>query len=564
MLEYADNIGASLLYVLFGLLGINQLPESSSGSWEIEKKWVEVQDRTYMLSMTSRNLSQECSAVSKPGKSGFVVFPQTYMGRMRIFVNKHLIYTNSMSRPWNISQLMSKPLLSCDLFGSASEVRVEITAYFYFFTSVTGYPEVEPEYPQEYVFYEEVFVVASIVALALGIIGAILLVRITGRGDAFLYFAQQFSFFMLVGSHVPGRYFDISLDTAHSIVVIGGFLGLISMILNTFEVKQKLNYFFSSAVLSLGVTYLCHGYKHLTHLLVELLIVSALVGSICMMLYKILQVRLKKDYLESSLYFVFFLLILFDGAGSQVNRDSYFHLSSIALVASSIAFLRVLTGFNREKQKLIVANLRLESEAKTIDVVTSLNHSYKEIIHDIKSPLMSLKFSLVEPAKNTDLLVMLSERISSILSRISDDRLKRMIDWYSLRTFTSKLIELCEQKRSQYPKLKVHFENETEVPLELRYDPVDAITIFDEVLDNAIKYSDGSLIVSFAFDGCSKFSLVFSNALISGGPIESLNSIGYGIGLINIKKKMEDVGGSASVIRTDNRFEVVLTFVARN
>lgn len=561
LLSSIDTFALKILFATYSLLGIKDIPSNANSDWIVRERWVHQSDDTYRTIMISESLSSRCSKL----ESGFVIFPQTYMGQMKIYADDQLIYTNSLSKTWNITQLMSKPLYSCELFKNTKEVKLEINAYMQFFASVSGYPEISESFPVQYVFYDEIFVISSVVSLFLGIIGAILMAEFSTISEAVIYLFQQIGFFLLVVSHVPGRYFDISLALAHSIVVVGGFLGLIALILNTVEMKMsKFKVLIPTITPILILSYLFYGYKNATHLLVFLLIIASLLSSLFLCVYKIKSLKVKKDYLITSLYILLFILILFDGAGSQIKRDSYLHLSSIALIGTAITFLLVLKGFNSQQIKLLTTSLRLDSELKKIATISSLNNVYKEIIHDIKSPVMSLSFLLSDVDKNKSLISSIGDRVKSILARLEEQNLSRIADWYSGATFLSKIKSIKEEKSVVYHNFNILLQSIDLTEIEVYYDPIDLIVIIEEVFDNSLKYSDGSMIIKIDHDKKTKqLNCIFTNYNKNHKTEIDLIKIGSGFGLINIRKKILEMKGDVEVSYDEKYFSIHLKFKAK-
>ncbi len=562
MVSAIDAFAFQILVSLFSLLGVQDIPSTFNSEWIIQERWVETGDQTYRLKMTSSVLPQTC----RDEPTGFVVFPQTYMGRMNIYVDGKIIYTNSMSSKWHITQLMSKPLYTCAIFNDAKVVELEIYAYMRFFASVSGYPQFKRTFPQQYVFYDEMFVIASVVALFLGIVGAILVTQFSTITDAWLYLVQQASFCLLVASHIPGRFVDVNLAVAHTVVVIAGFLGLLTLTLNTVEISHRKKatlffIFFWPCVLP-GILF--YGFKDATHLLVFLLIIAALSATIFMIIYKFMHLKRNKDYFITSLYIVLLFVLVFDGAGSQIRRESYLHLSSIAFIATIIAFLRVLKGFNGQQKALITTSMRLDAELKTIDAVTGMYNDYREIIHDIKSPVMSLNFLLSDVDKNRSLISSISSRLNVILSRVEEEgKVSKISDWYSVEAMSLRVQQIFEEKTSVYEKLEFEQTHVENANLEIYYNPVDVQIIVEELVDNAIKYSDGKVRIIWSDIHDTMLSCRFLNKKVSDRNENQLGKIGLGIGLLNLSKKMKDMSGAAEIQSIGTTFSVELMFKKR-
>lgn len=554
-----DNYSFTLLVALFSLLGIEPLPNVSSQLWSVEKQWERTEDGGFLAVVSSRAVSEICNHERK----GHIVFPQVYMAQYEILVGDQVVYTNSMSRKWHLHELQSRPVINCSQIRLGDSVEMRVTSYLKFFASLNDYPYIVENYPLNQIFYVDLFFIAAITSILLGIISTILVTKYGSIREGVIYLAFHISFSALVISHVMGKFFDLPIEFAHTLVVLAanfsaGFLIIVSV---SNKALQKMIFIFLLIILSACI--LIHGYKNITHVFVILSIPIAMLTGAILSIGAFRAARLSRRYYLPLLYIVITVTVSVDAIRSQIVRDSFLHLSSIVLAASIIAFYHILEKVNNQKAALAVANSKLRSESMMIEKLNMMYIAYKEVIHDIKAPIMSLTFFLSDEKIDLKNVVPITSRLKNIVNRIDDVHVNRILDYYSVGSIISTIESIRAEKLAIFSAFECKIESRIEKLCTIFCDPVDIGIIVDEVFENSVKHGIGKVDVEIV----SKkkfvhfiFSCPAKDFYPNSNPEITSQFRGEGLGLRTIRKKVELMEGQFSLSSCPSKFiiEIIL------
>lgn len=537
MLENIDAFAFKILVIVYNLLGIQGVPSDQNSEWKIVEMWRELPDKTYLLELESDLISKVCNEVSL----GYIIFPQNYMGQIEIEVAGQVVFTNSMTSKWNLYEMQSRPIINCRTIKYGSMVKLRITSYINFFSSINHYPKISRSFPLEQMFYIDIFFVATIAALLLGLASTILVTKYTSKSQGLIYLIFHLSFATLVMSHIPGKFFEIPLPLAHTLAVIGAACSTGSLALVTTRSKFTIGVVSIFALLSALVSFIFLGFKHATHFMVFLSIPIAMLTALFLVVLEFRKSMQTKNYYPLLLYIAIMFVVSFDAIRSQIVRDSFLHLSSITLMASVIAFYYIIERVNLQKIELVATNIKLENESNMIRKINSMYLSYKEVIHDLKSPVMSLSFFLSAAELKKDNILIISERLKRIINRIDDVHVNRITDWYALISLIKSINSLQEEKTQLHKGLEFRIELNVVGLINVFCDPIDFSIVVEEILENSVKYGNGKTVLSIdIIDAFVVFS--FKSQIASSSEksdfLPPSSFPGSGLGLQGIKKKI--------------------------
>ena len=200
---------------------------------------------------------------------------------------------------------------------------------------------------------------------------------------------------------------------------------------------------------------------------------------------------------------------------------------------------------------------RIESEKK---IFKNMSESYllmKEIVHDIKSPIMSINFFLADPILYKEQIREVVNRVNSIINRISNDALNQKFGWYSVEFINSKIEEIVCTKMLM-SKVNIQSELQWKNDIEVYIEPVDFLIVIDEIVVNAIKYGIDKINLKTYLN--DSFVVIVDNHYNSNCRQDPWS---YGSGISNIKKKILSMDGKILFSENGGKFECKIGLMYR-
>lgn len=551
MLNSLDQWAAGFLLAVNVFMGISSIPIEKSDNWRAG--WVNIDGRE-VLNMESKTVGPTC----KENAGGFYIFPQVYMGQITIFVDGKAVYTNSMSEKWNLFSMLSRPVVNCELLYG-NEVIYRVYSYNSYFATTQTYPYYSRKMPISQIFYEEMFIISALIAFVVGCISILIMGAANLFKEGLNLFIFQLSLGFVAVSQSAGRFFDLYLGITHTLVVSTSVASLLTFMISTFSPRKIYIYFgaWMSCALAFTFIYLNPYGNLVSFLILVLLIPGASIISFCMFIYKYITFREDKDVILLILYGLFFLVITIDSILSQYIRESFFHISFLVIVGSIITFYRIINIYYIQLNNNFMLKHRLEIEHQKFKTISESLLYLKEVIHDIKSPIMSVSFFLTDPALYKNQLEHIVGRISDIINRISLDNLKKHIGWYSIDFLKSKIHEITDSKIAT-TKDKIQLDLQIDIDIELYIDPLDLLIVIDELIVNALKYSND--IVKIKISLTDVFSIQVENTYTEQAIKDPWS---YGSGIANAKRKISSMDGKLYVTNSLNYFMVTVVLQHR-
>ncbi len=244
-----------------------------------------------------------------------------------------------------------------------------------------------------------------------------------------------------------------------------------------------------------------------------------------------------------------------DQLAEKLNTDTN---TTIALDSTDSAMCRLAADINRELQNLREAYLRYQSGDREVkEAVTNISH-------DLRTPLtaicgyLDLLHRTADPEKQKEYLGIIEER-AEIMRQLTEElfRYSVMLTNEAMPTGDEVLVNqvLEESIAAAYPTLSARgIEPQVEITdthVVRTSNRAAVVRIFNNLLNNAVKYSEGDLTVSLTEDGTVRFSNKASE--LSADAVEHLFDRFYtrkasrdsaGLGLSIAKTLVERLGGS--------------------
>lgn len=544
------------LFMIYTLLGVKDIPEVPSPDWEIVERWQQQSDGTYRLHIKSNTLPNICK------DAGYVVFPQIYYGMTEIFADQSVIYTNSTEKRWNLTSVLARPILNCTYLKNAKEISLFMSSKTFYFASMYKYPFVLKSYPISQFFYEQIYIISGLIALILGFLGWYFFTKISMKNHAHAFLMYNLGFTVLMYAHIPSNISDIKVEIAHSLVFLSLNCILIYFSVFTFD-KILIKYVKSASAFFLAFCIafllLSNGSSAIIHALMVTFLFVAIAGVAYMVIYKIKN----GVFYEKILYSMLFVFTVKDCYMSQLTRDGFLYLSIILVITTLVGFLKVLDLANKKRAEAELVKIKLSSESKILEKISYANDLHREIIHDLKSPLSALEFSLRSVSSGN--VAEVSSRIKKILNRINSDEVKKNFDWYSVTAIERMVNRLLVEKKLN---TLISYKDENVIhSADLYADPLDLEICVSELLDNAIKNSRDQLKIQTEVVVEDYSIIIKIQNPIYGNRIDECSigqkgftETGSGLGLQNVKKKMLDMGGEFKFEITNNKFTGQLRF----
>lgn len=559
MLASLDTYAFKLLVVLYSFLGIQDIPKEPNPDWTVVERWTPQSDGSYRLYLVSQSIDKQCSS----GK--FIIFPQVYMGKFEIFVDHQLVYTNSMSTSWHLKEMLSRPVINCAAVNIKSLIEFKVDSHLNFFTSLSFYPYIVSAYPLDQFFYEHMYLIAGVSAVILGLVGAALMILLVNFISAVTIFFKQLSFAGLVLFHVPGVFSDISIFDSHAITVCFLCLAGYSLLITTLKYKYAVEGMFILIATNLGLFFVIRGHPNLVHVFIILSATASVIVFTCIVWYLFHTARSRSGYFMFILYAILLIGCYFDLINSQRQKNSMVYLSFIVIVASIITFVKSLQEIIKKQIVLSTVNMKLKNERKIMEKMSEVYIKYQEIVHDIKGPLTTISFLMSKNKSEINKLILDSNnRIKEIINRLQNDH-ENLEGWYSAESIKQLLEKIIDEKTSTFPDYKFDMK-EVCIPtdIECYINPIDMQIIFEELCENAIKYTDlKSKKIEIVIDIRNIcLNIQFKNRIdedrcvSEAEQIKSLQNIGSGNGLYLIRQKLKKNQGSLK-IRLDGEIFIV-------
>jgi signal transduction histidine kinase len=552
MLQAIDQWAFQILFALYGLLGIQDIPREPSPDWTVVERWVEQPDKRYRLVIESESLAEQCRGNPK----NYIIFPQTYMAQQEVYVDEQIVYTNSVSEKWNLSSVFNRPVISCRLVSSTTKkILFKVDANIQFFMGIRTYPIIKNYYPVFSFFYDSIYLVAAAVCICLAVIGAILMRKLGTTDSLTVIIFRDTLLALLMISYVPGYFFDADIKYFHYLMGVTLTCGFLFLIKPIFFDRAKNSIFISMFIGNTIFWSLLFDKKNalqMAAIIYCFLFIAILVAANIKIYYQN-QSRYKFSRLECFTYFLILVLAAQDLYIADISREGYYHLSLLIIIISISNFFRVVREVQSKNAENATIKEKLKNENVVIDTLSAMHELYKEVIHDLKAPVTALNFI----AKNNDGrgsgLGQITERFNEVLSKIERGENIKSSDWYLFGQLTIAIDKVIEEKINLTKNVKVHVNHEDK-DTEVFFNPVDMKVIISELIDNSIKNSTqiNNLIISISLkmvDGDRLYLSVTDNGPgVSSDRISMLGQKGFstsggGTGLYSLVKRAESFGG---------------------
>jgi signal transduction histidine kinase len=571
MLQSLDQWAFQVLFALYGILGIQDIPREPSPDWTVVERWTEQPDKSYRLVLESTTVPEIC----RRDLSKYVVFPQTYMGQQSIYLDGHLIYTNSLSKKWNLTSVFDRPFISCKILVGSKIVFIT-DAYIQFFNGISAYPQIGSYYPIANFFYNSIYLVAASICICLGIIGAVIISKIESPERPPIILLRDVVLGLLMISYIPGYFFDADIKYFHYLMGITLSSGFIFLVKPIFSVATKSSSFNILLGINFVVWSLIFSQRNSIQL-IAIICCFSFIGILFLANLLILLDREKKHKLsrfEKIIYFSILIMGAQDVYIADISREGFYHLSIVIIIVSVANFLRVLREVQRHDSENATIKEKLKNENIVIAALSSLHELYREVIHDLKSPVTALSFLARRNAVGDPVLSNVALRFNEILSKLERaDGHVIAADWYSSCHLMESIKIIIEEK-------KIHLQNakfDLTIPdstFEMFFDPIEFKIIISELIDNSVKHSLGGLVVRLFVALESPESDWVRIVLSDNGPgvdgdaLKVLGQKGYstsggGLGIFSIIKRVEGVGGVIN-FQSEEGLVCVIKFKARS
>jgi len=542
-----ESVAFTFLMFLFGLFGVRSSPEVLNSDWKIVKLWEPDTFEHRILLLESTTVPQRC----RENKNQYVVFPQVYMGRQEILVDGYTVYTNTLADHWSLSgTLFDRAVINCFVFSNGAKVTFESTSYMAFYASFNAFPYFSRYYPLWQFLYSSVYLIAASLCLFLGIIGAIVMWSQETRKDIFYFIFQQISFFLFIGAYGGSIGFEFNSHLQHSTVLFGFAVGFFLFVSKELKILNIGVVKISTLCGIIAAVIMSFGHENMTQSLIVLFI-PPYIGLMAAIVYgKLRRHRLK----EAAVFLAVLLIGVKDSYLTIISREGLTHLSILIVLVSVITFLKIFSSVNKRKADAELLSAKLASEKAIFSRVSSTYESYREIVHDLKSPITAINFALHGQDVSIQNLKSIARRTSDILDRIEERGYKRVLDWYSVPFCEQSIVGIFEEKEN----ISLDIKNGVQASkLECLFDPVDFEIVFAELIDNSIKAGATGCQIDLQLDNRNIFNIAYfdngpgmNEAIIEKIGEKGISRTSSGIGLLGIKTKVESWGGEFIIAKS--------------
>lgn len=571
MLEYLDQLAFSALLLLSQIVGTPDIPKNPDPDWQIVQPWTELPDKTYEMRLLNEQWPKTCELDSNQA----MIFDNIYMGIFEIYGDGRLIQTNSLDGKWTLSTVFTNVYLDCRHLLGVSKIEIRFISFIKYFSFLPDYPKLVTEVPKFYFFPKYLYALAASACLFMGIVGLTIIYRLLNFEDVVSFVLEDFLFMLpmlFVTSELLG---GINVRISH-VSVLFGLWGGIAFFFSFLLVDPKSNWRFVKYVLLLALIMLsaiCFNYKNLTQLLIYTPVIPGLITLvyiICVDTGPRANTILDKFILSVILYFGFMTAYL-----AVVYRTGIATMALLVIFVSIFKFRKIL----REVAELIYqrqqARLQVDSESAIARTTYLQKEKYREILHDIRSPISSLNMVASLPSGSAGLMLnKIIDQLGFVLSKLEVEL--RSVDWYDIRVLISKLDVLIESYKIIFPSVVIEIKVKDIGVNESTVFCIDTevISIFSELINNSLKHSKSieKITIEVGVDKFSNF-LIFAyrddgmgvndqDIVLLG--VRGYSKSGSGTGLNSIKNKLDDWGGNIKFYPSKSGFycEIFLSYRA--
>ncbi|MBY0315035.1 MAG: HAMP domain-containing histidine kinase [Bdellovibrionales bacterium] len=545
MLEYLDQLAFSALLLLSQIVGTPDIPKDPNPDWQIVQPWTELPDKTYWMSIQSHNLGQHCK--NNPGQT--VVLNNPYMGVYELYGDSRLIETNSLKKRWQIGSMFLDVNISCKKLSEVKVLKINFYSYLKYFAVLHSYPRSIEKLPFYYFFPKYLYVLSASACLFLGIVGLTIIYRLLPLEEVISYVLEDLLFMGVMLMATSEIFGGASIEYCHASVVMGLWGGIVFFF--AYLIKPKQNYLKYVVLVVLYVSaYLAIDYRNLMQSLIYLPVLPALV----LLTYLIIRdiklnpsTMLDKFILSLILYFGFMTSYL-----SYVHRTGVSVMALLVICISTFKFRKIVREVNAIIFQMQDVAFRLNAEVEIAKNLYFQKEKYREILHDIKSPVTSLSFAVALPEdKIRAVITRILSQLNFVLSKLEVHT--DSIDWFAVNVLNMKLESQVDNfvsiyKNVNFSILTINGSNENQIFC----NDVDYLSIFNELINNSLKHSVGLKKIEIVIDADSELERMRVTYKDDGsGQFQNLDMLGYrgfssngtGTGLSSIKRKVESWGG---------------------
>ncbi len=550
---------SNILMALLSFLNVSDVSLVPADNWTVDSHWAKQLDDSYKLEISSSTIPKQCA------EEAYLVVHVPYMGLVEVFAGDTIVFTNSPGKRWNLSSSLYRYTVSCKYFLNSDRISVHISSPIRFFATLNAYPYISSTYPLSQFFYEEFYILTAILVFQLGLVGALFAFKLLSSGTASLFFMYNFAFAMSMYGHSPGVLSNINVALAQAIVLVslcGALVYFSAFSMGVRRVKRLHAVFF---VLSAATLIGIYDKINVTQLLIECFLPVAITGTFLLFVYKLKT----RDKFTAFLYFLVWAFTVKDCYMAQVARDGFLYLSLLTAVVAIVGIAELVRSINIASKNLADAELSLLSERQLLDKVSKFNDLSREIIHDVKSPLTAIEFGLTG-GQSGSLVSEATKRVKEILSRVDAEEFKKHADWYSVAALEGCIDRIVVEKNVQ--NIKVEMSEGLEESL-VFFDRVELSVVIAEIFDNAQKYGvRDDLIELKIYVIPSYVVLEIKNKFVADDSVYSRlgygsrgnSKEGSGLGLSNLTKKIQSMGGQVKLEAINSQFIVQIQLRSRN
>jgi len=564
VLAYLDQVAFSFLMALYSLFGVSDIPKEPSPDWTVVERWAEQPGRTYRLVLESTVVPEKCA---RNPELKYLIFPQVYFSQQEVYVDDRLLFTNSLSSKWNLTNSFDRAILRCDQVANAKKIRFVGESYVIFFASIGIYPYFADGFPKGQFFFHEINLVAGGICLLLGILGVILMWGLESRSTIFYFFLQELFFFIFMYSYAGGLVIEMPISVQHGFIFLGFSSGFFLFMSQGLEILQKK--YVRAVVLCILflISAFGYGYRNIIQSGIEIL-AAVYLTSITYIFFQ--KSRMRTMSVES---FVYLLVVIFgakDVYVSYFTRTGASHLSFLVMIVSVANFLKVIERINFKKSEAFNLGVKLNAERAVLSKINSINEQYREILHDLKSPISAMNFMLRGSSFTAEGLGQIVTRVSDILVRIEDSGYKKTFGWYSIPFCKDSIFQvLVEKNLGDLGEIRERFGAGTKA-IDVYIDPVDFKVVIAELLDNSTKAGSTNFIFEVYADSVDEVKICYfdngkglSIKQLEASDGRGISQTGSGMGLYGVKNKIESWRGEFKIVDTQKGFRCEITITAR-
>lgn len=549
-----EAIAFNFLMIISNILNVTDIPKNSDANWEVVKRWEKQVGGSYLLELKGDS-SKICNSV------GYLIFPQVYMGKISIYADDYMVFTNLVRGKWDLMTTLNREIVPCRYFNNSEKIRLTIESQTKYFSSIYRYPYLSPKFPIDQFLYKDLYLVSSVFCLFFGIVGFLLFRQLKSNSRSIVFLVYNLAFALLMLCHIGGT---VGLDVSIAHVGVMVSLNIALVYFSIFSLGKEKNGYIHLIMIALSATLLvlCYERPNLTQSIIVIFTPIAIVSTFIVFIY----ILKKGTTLDKWLYLAILIFVCKDCYMSQAVREGFLYLSMIVVLISITGVVRVMEQVSAKSLEVKNIEIRLRNERKVIEKISSINDVHREIIHDLRSPLTALEFNLSK-FNNEPIVLEVVSRLKAILSRINSEGIKKNFDWYSHNALEKMTHKIINEKAVN---IGTTHSFDRDRSCEIYLDPLDFEICLSELLDNAIKYSIDVEKINIRFeDYADEFSVVvWNSAMLSNEKIgqigeRGISDEGSGLGLSGVRKKMQSMGGGLTISSSSEFLEVSMKFRKR-